>query len=83
MDFAETVSCAYISRISGEKATFIDIRVVCLTVKMSFEPIQNRFREILRELPKEGRPINLMKKDSDRSQTRPETPSHRGKDSTS
>uniref|UniRef100_A0A8C2BK51 Ubiquitin specific peptidase 53 n=1 Tax=Cyprinus carpio TaxID=7962 RepID=A0A8C2BK51_CYPCA len=42
-------------------------------VKMSFEPIQSRFREILRELPKEGRPINLIKKDSDRSQTRQET----------
>ncbi|XP_058637528.1 inactive ubiquitin carboxyl-terminal hydrolase 53 [Onychostoma macrolepis] len=46
-------------------------------VKMSFEPIQSRFREILRELPKEGRPINLIKKDSDRSQTRPETQRHR------
>ncbi|XP_026124131.1 inactive ubiquitin carboxyl-terminal hydrolase 53 [Carassius auratus] len=46
-------------------------------VKMSFEPIQSRFREILRELPKEGRPSNLIKKDSDRSQTRQETPRHR------
>uniref|UniRef100_A0A673K1U3 USP domain-containing protein n=1 Tax=Sinocyclocheilus rhinocerous TaxID=307959 RepID=A0A673K1U3_9TELE len=38
-------------------------------VKMNVDPIQIRFREILRELPKEGRPINLIKKDSDRSQT--------------
>uniref|UniRef100_A0A673MDR3 Inactive ubiquitin carboxyl-terminal hydrolase 53-like n=1 Tax=Sinocyclocheilus rhinocerous TaxID=307959 RepID=A0A673MDR3_9TELE len=38
-------------------------------VKMSFEPIQS----FLRELPKEGHSINLIKKDSDRSQTRPET----------
>ncbi|XP_016090505.1 inactive ubiquitin carboxyl-terminal hydrolase 53-like [Sinocyclocheilus grahami] len=41
-------------------------------VKMNVDPIQIRFREILRELPKEGRPINLIKKDSDRSQTRTE-----------
>ncbi|XP_026071734.1 inactive ubiquitin carboxyl-terminal hydrolase 53-like [Carassius auratus] len=41
--------------------------------KMNFDPIQSRFRE----LPKEGRPINLIKKDSDRSQTRPETLRHR------
>ncbi|XP_073692923.1 inactive ubiquitin carboxyl-terminal hydrolase 53 [Garra rufa] len=45
-------------------------------VKMNFDP-RSRFREILRELPKEGRPINLIKKDSDRSQTRPETPRNR------
>ncbi|XDV17565.1 hypothetical protein PO909_023404 [Leuciscus waleckii] len=41
-------------------------------VKMNLDP-KSRFREILRELPKEGLPINLIKKDSDRSQTRPET----------
>uniref|UniRef100_A0A8C1JDB9 Ubiquitin specific peptidase 53 n=1 Tax=Cyprinus carpio TaxID=7962 RepID=A0A8C1JDB9_CYPCA len=46
-------------------------------VKMNFDPIQSQLKEILRELPKEGRPINLIKKDSDRSQTRPETLRHR------
>ncbi|XP_048039280.1 inactive ubiquitin carboxyl-terminal hydrolase 53 [Megalobrama amblycephala] len=45
-------------------------------VKMNLDP-KSRFREILRELPKEGRPINLIKKDSDRSQTRPEALRHR------
>ncbi|XP_067256117.1 inactive ubiquitin carboxyl-terminal hydrolase 53 isoform X2 [Chanodichthys erythropterus] len=45
-------------------------------VKMNLDP-KSRFREILRELPKEGRPINLLKKDSDRSQTRPEALRHR------
>ncbi|XP_051995809.1 inactive ubiquitin carboxyl-terminal hydrolase 53-like isoform X2 [Xyrauchen texanus] len=48
--------------------------------KTNFDP-KSRFREILRELPKEVRPINLMKKESDRSQGRPETPRHRGPDS--
>ncbi|TRY97437.1 hypothetical protein DNTS_033827 [Danionella cerebrum] len=46
-------------------------------VKMNFDP-KSRFREILRELPKEGRPINLLKKDSDRSQSRGDTLRHRG-----
>ncbi|XP_016303413.1 inactive ubiquitin carboxyl-terminal hydrolase 53-like [Sinocyclocheilus anshuiensis] len=46
-------------------------------VKMNVDPIQSRFREILRELPKEGRPINLIKNDSDRSQTRTEKLRHR------
>ncbi|XP_051992126.1 inactive ubiquitin carboxyl-terminal hydrolase 53-like isoform X2 [Xyrauchen texanus] len=45
-------------------------------VKMNFDP-KSRIREILRDLPKEGRPINLVKKESDRSQGRPETPRHR------
>lgn len=48
------------------------------TVKMNFDP-KSRFREILRELPKEGRPINLIKKDSDRSQSKPDTQRQRGK----
>nr|XP_055068666.1 inactive ubiquitin carboxyl-terminal hydrolase 53-like isoform X2 [Misgurnus anguillicaudatus] len=41
-------------------------------VKLNFDP-KSRFREILRELPKDGRPVNVIKKDSDRSQARPET----------
>ncbi|KAA0723813.1 Inactive ubiquitin carboxyl-terminal hydrolase 53 [Triplophysa tibetana] len=39
-------------------------------VKMNFDP-KSQLREISREL-KEGRPINLIKKDSDRSQGKPE-----------
>ncbi|XP_056316776.1 inactive ubiquitin carboxyl-terminal hydrolase 53 [Danio aesculapii] len=47
-------------------------------VKMNFDP-KSRIRDIFRELPKEGRPINFMKKDSDRSQTRPEAMRNRGR----
>lgn len=49
-------------------------------VKMNFDP-KSRIRDILRELPKEGRPLNFMKKDSDRSQIR--TEAMRNRDSSS
>lgn len=56
----------------------LNVAMFVFTVKMNLDP-KSRFREILRELPKEGRPINLIKKDSDRSQSIPETLRQRGK----
>lgn len=49
----------------------------CFTVKLSSEP-KSFFRELSREVAREARNINIMKRDTEKSQQRPETPRHRG-----
>lgn len=48
-----------------------------ITVKVSSDT-KGFFRELSKEVAREARNINIMKRDTDKSQQRPETPRHRG-----
>ena len=57
---------------------FTQKHIFLFTVKISSDP-KGYFRELSRGMAREARNINIMKKDSDRSQQRPETLRNTGK----